>query len=248
VAKKSADRDRRAKIAEMQRQAKAAERRRTLLIIGTAVLVVAVIAGAVGFAILRDPNRPPSGELASLGVAASAASCDPITNDKASGSSVHVGPGTSQPNVTKVKYSTVPPTSGEHYGAPEYPNREFYDEDDRPKMETLVHNLEHGYTILWFDNTATTEQKATLRAVAKQANSSTAARDKFIVSAWDPGYGAFPSGKHFAISHWAADANDPGNQSKQQGHRQLCGAISGDVVQKFITAYPRTLAPEANAQ
>ena len=248
MAKKSADRDRRAKIAEMQRQAKAAERRRTLLIVGTAVVAVAVIAGAVGFAILRDPNRPPSGDLASLGVAASAASCDPVTNDKASGGSVHVGPGTDQPNVTKVKYSTVPPTSGQHYAVPEYPNREFYTADDRPKMETLVHNLEHGYTILWYDDSATTEQKATLRAVAKQANASTAAKDKFIVSAWDPSYGAFPAGKHFALSHWAADPNDPSNASKQEGHRQLCGAISGDVVQKFITAYPRTMAPEPNAQ
>ena len=248
MAKKSADRDRRARIAEMQRQAKAAERRRTLLIVGTAVLVVAVIAGAVGFAILRDPNRPPSGELKDLGVAASAASCDPVTNDKATGGGVHVGPGTEQPNVTKVKYSTVPPTSGQHFAAPEYPNREFYDEGDRPKMETLVHNLEHGYTILWYDNTATTEQKATLRAIAKKANDSTQARDKFIVSAWDPAYGTFPAGKHFALSHWAADPKDPSNESKQQGHRQLCGAISGDVVQKFITTYPRTLAPEPNAQ
>jgi hypothetical protein len=248
VAKKTAERDRRARVAEMQRQAKAAERRRTLLIIGTAVVVVAVIAGAVGFAILRDPNRVPSGNLASLGVASAAASCDPVTNDKASGGSVHVGPGTAQANLTRVKYSTVPPTSGQHYASPEYPNREFYTADDRPKMETLVHNLEHGYTILWYVDSATDEQKATLRAVAKQANDSNAARDKFIVSAWDPSYGAFPSGKRFALSHWSADPNDPSNAGKHQGHRQLCGDVSGDVVQKFIEAHPRTSAPEPNAQ
>jgi hypothetical protein len=245
VAKKSADRDRRAKIAEMQRQAKAAERRRTLLIIGTAVVVVALIAGGVAYAILHDPTRPPSGDLKSLGVAASAASCDPVTNDKASGGSVHVGPGTDQPNVTRVQYSTVPPTSGRHFAVPEYPNRQFYTADDRPKMETLVHNLEHGYTILWYDDSATTAQKATLRAVAKQANASKEAKDKFIVSAWDPSYGAFPAGKHFALSHWSADPND---LSKQSGHRQLCADVSGEVVQKFITAYPRTMAPEPNAQ
>jgi len=245
VAKKTADRDRRAKIAEMQRQAKAAERRRTLLIVGTAVVVVALIAGAVGFAILRDPNRVPSGALTSLGVPASAASCDPITNDKAAGGGNHVGPGTNQPNVTKVKYSTVPPTSGEHFASPQYPSRGFYTVKDRPAMETLVHNLEHGYTVLWYDASATAEQQATLRAVADKARSSDAARDKFIVSAWDPSYGAFPAGKHFALSHWAADPQD---LSKQSGHRQLCGDVSGEVVQKFIETYPHTMAPEPNAQ
>jgi Protein of unknown function (DUF3105) len=245
VAKKSADRDRRAKIAEMQRQAKAAERRRTLLIVGTAIAVVVVIAGAVGFAILRDPNRRPSGALNTLGVSASAAACSPVTNDKASGGAVHVGPGTQQPGVTRVKYSTVPPTSGEHFATPEYPNRQFYTVSDRPKMETLVHNLEHGYTILWYDASATAQQKATLKSVAEKANATSQARDKFIVSAWDPTYGAFPAGKHFALSHWAADPQD---LTKQSGHRQLCGDVSGDVVQKFITAYPRTSAPEPNAQ
>jgi Protein of unknown function (DUF3105) len=245
VAKKAVDRDRRAKIAEMQRQAKAAERRRTLLIIGSAVAVVVIIAGAVGFALLRDDSRVPGGQLASLGVSAAAASCDPVTNDKASGGAVHVGPGTQQPNITRVKYSTVPPTSGEHFATPEYPNRQFYTASDRPKMETLVHNLEHGYTILWYDDSATDKQLATLKAVAKRANETSAAQSKFIVSAWDPSYGAFPSGKHFALSHWAADPNDT---TKQAGHRELCGDVSGDVVQKFITAYPHTMAPEPNAQ
>jgi hypothetical protein len=229
----------------MQRQAKAAERRRTLMIVGTAVVVVALIAGAVGFAILRDPSRVPSGALGSLGVAASAASCDPITTDKAAGGGNHVGPGTNQPNVTKVKYSTVPPTSGQHFASPVFPNNKFYTAKDRPAMETLVHNLEHGYTILWYDASASAEQVATLKAVSDKANATDAARDKFIVSAWDPAYGAFPTGKHFALSHWAADPQD---LAKQSGHRELCGNVSGEAVQKFITAYPHTMAPEPNAQ
>jgi Protein of unknown function (DUF3105) len=245
VAKKTVDRDRKAKIAEMQRQAKAAERRRTLLIVGSAVAVVVLIAGAVGFAILRDDSRVPGGSLASLGVAASAASCDPVTTDKAAGGSVHVGPGTAKANITRVKYSTVPPTSGEHFASPAFPARQFYTVDDRPKMETLVHNLEHGYTILWYDASTTAKQVATLKAISKQANASSDASNKFIVSAWDPSYGAFPAGKHFALSHWAAD---PSDLNKQSGHRELCGDVSGEVVQKFIAAYPHTMAPEPNAQ
>jgi hypothetical protein len=47
----------------MQRQAKAAERRRTLTVVGAAVAVVVIIASAVTFAIVRDDSRVPSGAL-----------------------------------------------------------------------------------------------------------------------------------------------------------------------------------------
>ncbi len=245
MAAKKADHDRKAKIAEMQRQAKAAERRRTLVIVGAAVAVVAVMAAAVTYAIVRDDSRVPSGALASLGVPAAQAACDPVTDDPATGGGEHVGPGTSKPDVSVVKYSTVPPTSGQHFVSPEYPNRQFYTADDRPKMENLVHNLEHGYTVLWYDDTATTAQIADLKAIGREANQSSAARDKFIVSAWDPAYGDFPAGKHFALSHWSADPQTP---SKQTGHRQLCGNVSGAVVAEFTTAHPSTQAPEPNAQ
>jgi hypothetical protein len=237
VATKKPDKDRKAKIAEMQRQAKAAERRRTLTIVGAAGVVVAIMGGAVAYAIISDESRVPDGPLTSLGVAASAASCDPITDDPTTGSGQHVD-GT-------VKYATVPPTSGEHNPAPEFPNRGFYTADDRPQMEKLVHNLEHGYTVLWYDDTANETQLATLRGIAEKARDSDQARDKFIVSAWDTAYGTLPEGKHFAMSHWSAEAND---LSKQMGHRQLCGDVSGAVVNDFITKYPLTSAPEPGAQ
>jgi hypothetical protein len=236
LATKNADKARRAKIAEMQRQAKAAERRRTMTIIGTAVVIVALIAGAVTYAILADDSRVPGGELTTLGVAASAASCDPITTDKTVGSGEHVS-GT-------VKYATVPPSSGAHDPAPEFPARQFYTAKDRPRMEKLVHNLEHGYTILWYDSTATEKQLAALRAISDRANDTRAASNKFIVSAWDEAYGTFPDGKHFALSHWSADPRD---LKKQSGHRQLCGDVSGAVVNDFITKHPLTSAPEPGA-
>lgn len=245
MAAKKADQDRKAKIAEMQRQAKAAERRRTLTIIGAAVVIVALMAGAVTFAILRDKSRVPSGELTALGVPASAASCDPETTDPAEGGGEHVGPNTPKATVTQVKYDTVPPSSGQHFAAPAFPNRQFYTKDDRPKMENLVHNLEHGYSILWYDGTVTEEEVAQLRAIAREANDTEQAKEKFIVSAWDEAYGKLPEGKRFALSHWSADPKD---LKKQSGHRVLCGALSGEVVQKFITDNPLTEAPEAGAQ
>lgn len=237
MATKKPDKDRKAKIAELQRQAKAAERRRTLTIVGAAGVVVALMGGAVAYAIVSDDSRVPNGPIASIGVAAGAASCDPVTDDKTTGSGQHVE-GT-------VKYSTVPPTSGEHNPAPEFPSRGFYTAQDRPQMEKLVHNLEHGYTVLWYDDTATKTQLAALRGIADKARDSPVAREKFIVSSWDTAYGTFPARKHFALSHWSADAND---LTKQTGHRQLCGDVSGAVVNDFITAYPLTSAPEPGAQ
>ncbi len=240
MATKNADRDRKAKVAELQRQAKAKERKRTLTIVGAAGVVVAIMGGAVAYAIVSDDNRVPDGALTSLGATASAAKCDPVTNDQASGSSDHVE-GT-------VKYATVPPSSGRHNPAPEFPSAAFYTADDRPPMEKLVHNLEHGYTVLWYDSTATAQQQATLKAIGAKARDTSVARDKFIVSAWDPAYGTFPAGKHFALSHWAATPATEAAAAVQAGHRQLCGDVSGAVVNDFITAYPLTSAPEPGAQ
>jgi hypothetical protein len=44
-------------------------------------------------------------------------------------------------------YSTDPPTSGPHYAQPAYAG--FYDQVIED--ETLVHNLEHGHVIIWYD-------------------------------------------------------------------------------------------------
>jgi hypothetical protein len=51
-------------------------------------------------------------------------------------------------------YNTDPPTSGPHYPG-EYDAR-FYEEADLPGLPTshegyLVHNLEHGYVIFWYN-------------------------------------------------------------------------------------------------
>ena len=31
--------------------------------------------------------------------------------------------------------------------------------------------------------------------------------NKFLISPWDPAHGAFPAGKKYALSHWAADVD-----------------------------------------
>jgi hypothetical protein len=237
---KTQDKDRKARVEAMRREQQARERRKSLMFVIVAVVLgVGLVAAAAVPAYMKKRNDPTNKALSSFGVSAASASCDEPTTDKTSGSSVHVGPGTDQPNVTKVKYAQVPPSSGEHFVEPVFSPRPFYTAENRPAMEELVHNLEHGYSILWYDSTVKGDDLKTLENIAKRARTEDAVgpRGKFIVSAWDDAYGKLPEGKHVALSHWGA----------QQGHRQLCGKVSGEVVESFIKKFPATDAPEPNA-
>ncbi len=240
--KKQVSGDRKARIAEMQQQEKARENRVRIRIIAGATAILVVLGAVIAYAVVDARKQQPEVAISAIGVPASAASCDPVTTDKVSGG--HVDPAASP----KVKYSTVPPSSGEHYDQPAVGDRRFFTAADRPKMEILVHNLEHGYTVLWYDQSVGDAKKSDLEALAKVANRVDAASGKFIVSAWDPSYGALPTGKKFALSHWSATFEaDKATVASQAGNRQLCGDLSGEVVKAFIQKFPRTASPEPNA-
>ena len=246
--KKQASLDRKARIAEIQRLDKARENRVRLQIIAGCSALLLVLGAVVTYAVLDARKQQPAQAITAIGVPATAASCDQPTTDKAGGNGSHVGSGTKSPNITKVHYSTVPPSNGEHFAKPDVSDRKFFTSADRPAMEVLVHNLEHGYTVLWYDQQAGDAKKAALEELAKVANKIDSASGKFIVSAWDPAYGALPAGKKFALSHWSASLGADGTSvSSQAGHRQLCGYLSGEVVKAFIERFPRTSAPEPNA-
>jgi hypothetical protein len=235
---KSLDRDRRAKVEAMRREQQARERRKSLLFIVIAVVVgLGIVAAAAMPGYLKNRNDPAKKALSSFGVAAAAADCSAVETKDGTGTEAfrtHVDSGTVE------KYATVPPSYGPHWGTPVFPARTFYTARDKPAMEQLVHNLEHGYTILWYDNTIKGKDLTTLKDLAVSASSSDMAGpgNKFIASAWDDSYGKFPSGKHIGLSHWGAKAS----------HIQLCGKVSGAAVQTFMTQYPSSDAPEPNAQ
>jgi hypothetical protein len=233
VANKSAEKDRKARLEELRKQQASAQRRRTLLVSAAAGVLVIGLGAAVTTVVMRENADR---DITRYGVAAASAGCDPVTTDTTTGSSVHVGPGTDKPNVTSVKYASVPPSSGEHFATPDYPARSFYSAGDRPQLETLVHNLEHGYTVLWYTATTPAAQVEELKRIGELALKEPGANNKFIVSAWDDARGAFPAGKTVALSHWGA----------KQGNRQLCAAVSGEVVKSFVAAHPSTDSPEPN--
>jgi len=244
VSKKQVSQDRKARIAEMQRQEKArASRVRLQIIAGCGALLLA-IGAAITYAVFDAQKQRPDVTITAIGVPAAAASCDLPTTDKAGGNGKHVDPR----STPKVRYDTVPPSTGSHFAEPAVSDRKFFTVADRPQMEVLVHNLEHGYTVLWYDPSTSDTKKGELEELAKVANKLDAASGKFIVSAWDSSYGELPAGKKFALSHWSATFGaDKTSLASQAGHRQLCGDLSGEIVKAFVQKFPRTSAPEPGA-
>lgn len=229
---KQQERDRRAKIEAMRKAEQSKQRRKSMLFIVLAGIVgLGLIAAAAVPAYLKGRNDPAKKALSSFGVSAAQASCDDATDDPATGGNDHREDGTA------IEYPDIPPSSGPHWQQPAFPARAFYTQRDRPAVEQLVHNLEHGYTILWYDDTITGADRSELEDISASAREDGATRGKFIVAPWDDERGRLPDGKHVALSHWGAE----------QGHRQLCGKVSGAVVKEFITQFPATDSPEPNA-
>jgi len=239
--KSTKDRDRRAVVEQMRRDQKQAERRRTIVVVSVCVVVALVIVGLAAIPLLKQ-NKLTAGDLASIGASEKAAGCQPVLKKKANGNQDH------KPEGTPITYADAPPAFGPHYPVTAPFERKFYTASDRPQIEYVVHNLEHGYSLLWYDDTIAknSDQLAVVKAIAKKYEG-TKLTDKFIALPWTAKDGkAFPKGTHVALTHWSA-GGDPTDVSKQQGIWQYCGKPSGAVVQKFTKDYPYTDSPEPQA-
>jgi cytoskeletal protein RodZ len=229
---------RRELIEKMQRDQARADKRRTILIVATAVVVGLGIIAFPAVQLIQqsiEKNRT----IADIGAAASAASCDAPTETAASGTQQHVAEG------TKVTYSTSPPTSGQHYPVWAQFGKTFYDKSDRPAIGNLVHNLEHGYTILWYNDTAAADKKQTdvIEQIAK-GKLPAETNGKFIAAPYHADDGkAWPAGKNIAFTHWDGGGGD---EAKQKGHLQYCGSVSGEALADFMKKYPALDSPEPN--
>lgn len=234
-----ANKDRRAVVEQMRRDQQRAERRRTLIIVSACVVVGLVIIGAAAVPLIRQ-NRLTDNPLAQLGASAGSAGCQDLVKKKATGTQDH------QPDGTTIPYAEAPPAFGPHYAQPAAFERKFYTADDRPRVEQVVHNLEHGYNLLWYDETVAddTKQLDAVKAIASKFDGNDPT-DKFIALPWTEEDGpAFPDGAHVALTHWYAE---PGTVEDQKGVWQYCDAPSGEVVSQFVEDYPYTDSPEPNA-
>jgi hypothetical protein len=250
VAKKSSKSDRQAVIDEIRKKQKGAEKRRGYAIVGVCSVVALLIVVAAAYRPVKnwwDLRQFKDINLASIGAPASV--CDKVTTKPADGNQQHV------PEPSQVKYSTAPPAFGSHWNeqgtAPAPFNRKFYTDKDRPELEALVHNLEHGYTILWYDNSIAddADELTVIDGIADKFRSdSDNLRYKFIAAPWtsddEKESGKFPDGMHVAFSHWSAGGSGESDTSKQVGAFQYCSQPSGEALKDFMLEYPYTDSPE----
>jgi hypothetical protein len=253
VAKKSTKSDRQAVIDEIRKKQKGAERRRGFAIVGVCSLVAVLIVVAAAYRPVKnwwDLRKFKDINLASIGAPASV--CDKVTTKKADGNQQHV------PTGSQVTYSTAPPAFGSHWNeqgtAPAPFNRKFYTDKDRPELEALVHNLEHGYTILWYDDSIAgdADKLNVIDGIADKFRSdSNNLRFKFIAAPWteddEKESGKFPDGMHVALSHWSAGGSGETDTTKQVGVFQYCSQPSGAALKTFMLDYPYTDSPEPDA-
>lgn len=235
---KARDNERRAIAEKLRQEQRRKERRRSMMILGACIVIVlGLLAAAIVPYVkqVRAEAKARNTPLSDLGVSASAASCDPVKEASATGNQDHVQVG------TKITYPQAPPSFGKHWGnfLQGSEIRQFYTRADRPEVERLVHSLEHGHTILWYDDSVTTgskEYKAIQAMGTKLGEGS-----YFIAAPWTSKDGAaFPSGAHVALTHWTGPQN-------QKGETEYCGSASGAVVDAFMKKFPASDSPEPGA-
>jgi hypothetical protein len=238
--------ERRAMVEQMRTEQARKERTRSLLILGACVLVVAALIGSAAFVAIKDSRDKAAlaaKPLKELGKAAKAAGCDPIKTTKTDGNESHIEA------PTPIPYADAPPSFGNHRGTPEPFNRPFLSTGDRTgstgvEVATLVHNLEHGFVVAWYDETAAKDksQMDDLKAIAQKEQD---AGNRFIAAPWLSTDGAaFPAGKHIALTRWTADAAAPQDKTKQRGNWEYCTSTSGAVMDAFMKKWPNEQSPE----
>ena len=239
---KPAKTERQKVIDDIRRKQKGADRRRGFLIVGLCAAVAVVIVGAAAYRPVVnwwELRGYADQQLSDIGAAPSV--CQKVTTKPAEGSQDHVD------EDVQVDYPDAPPAFGQHWNTADAPatmDRKVWTDDDRPELEALVHNLEHGYTILWYDETIADDSSeiAAIKAIAASLDANdTNQRLKFKAVPWTKDDGkSFPKGQHIAFTHWRLDAGE----QKQYGAWQYCTETSGEALEAFMDKYPFTDSPE----
>ncbi|MBD8868727.1 DUF3105 domain-containing protein [Nocardioides donggukensis] len=244
---KTGKQNRRDVVDQIRMQQKRADQRQGRIIIGACVAVALVIVGLAAYGPVKewwDLRQYEDVALSDVGAAASV--CQDVETEPANGSAEHVDPG------TPVEYDQAPPAFGQHEVYPDEMGRKLYTASDRPNVEKLVHNLEHGYTILWYDETiaADDQEMEQIRAIADKLQGTDNMRLKFKAVPWTSEDGeAFPDDQHVAFTHWSKGGKDASAEdaSAQVGVWQYCSEVSGEALDTFMIDYPYLDSPEPGA-
>jgi hypothetical protein len=238
--------ERRAMVEQMRKEQARKERARSMMILGVSVVVVLGLLAAALIPYIKDKraqDKVAGTAIEKLGASASAAACDDVITKEPTGTEKSGASGNHVDIGTTITYSQAPPAFGQHW--PNYLTsteiRSFYTPADRPEVERMVHSLEHGHTLIWYDDTIKegSQEYKDLQAIAQKFSKTTTYVNILPWKSTDGG--KFPDGKHVALTHWA---NSGGTQ---KGVWQYCGKPSGSVFKTFVKDYPNTDAPEAGA-
>jgi hypothetical protein len=203
VSKKLEEKQRR-RLAEQRRkeeQRKAAQRR-NFITMGIAALVAILVVGLI----VQQRNGTAVAGAANYGVPASQAGCLPVQHPKPL-PGIHINL-----NASHRPYDSSPPTSGPHYPQPIAPiDPGFYSIAQTP--EKVVHNLEHGQIVFWYNPSAPEQIKSDLRAAVNEVPTYSVATP----------YNNMKPGYNVAITAW--------------GQLQFCKQVSKQVVDNFRAHY-----------
>ncbi len=200
-------------------------------LVARTLLFSALLASAAGCS--GDDDSGPG----ATGVSRSEAGCRPIVTEDfvppPSGSH-HV------PQGQEVPYDS-PPAAALHWDSfPTGPDlKNLYRAEDRPPVPDIVHLTEHGYNIVWYDDTIADDESAmgALESIADDYPLG----DYLVVSPWTADDGpAFPDEAHVALTHWTGPSN-------MQGVWEYCAKVSAEVVDEFTATYTKANSPEPTA-
>lgn len=184
--------------------------RRLLAVLGVVVAALVVL-GIIGTLAGRDDSEPRPGDLPA------AQACSPVVD-------VPPAPGVPRHLNGELTYDRVPPSSGDHHPNPMTALRRVFTPEDGAPVERIVHNLEHGYVVVWYDPA---------RADTELLDSvlDTIDERKVFAAPWPRGGMPAP----YVVTAW--------------GHEQHCTGVSGEAVRAFFAEHggPNGEAPEPNA-
>lgn len=161
---------------QLREQRRRQSRMSNLLWISVVVILVAI----VGYFVFSSANTPATPDATGTPLASSVPPADLL------GQAVTVNPDRShiEKDSDPGPYSTNPPTSGHHY--PVWMDAGFYDTNKYTYPQGyLVHNLEHGYIIFWYNCKILTDAQCSDLKTQIKAVMSAASNFKVIAYPWD---------------------------------------------------------------
>lgn len=197
------------RLAEERRkeEAKREQRKKNLVTLLIAFVVIGLVA-----ALVISERQQAAGP---VGVSPDEANCGPKEDVEASDNQ-HIDPGTEH-----APYNSNPPTNGPHWPVGDLAPvaTGFYDTPQEP--EAVIHNLEHGQIVLWFDPEAPQQVKDDLEAIVEKQLATTVATPYDGLEDYN-----------FYMTAWNKLPDDP-EESFGTGFLQGCELVSEEVINDF---------------